>query len=37
MEKRHTRRILPTALFSKMGKTMMMIMSHARVKRSRFE
>jgi len=36
MEKRHTRRIFPTALFSNIGKTMMMIMSHARVKRSRF-
>jgi hypothetical protein len=36
MENRHTRRIFPTALFSKMGKTIMMIISQARVKRSRF-
>jgi hypothetical protein len=36
MEKRQTRRIFATALFSNIGKTTIMIMSHARVKRSRF-
>jgi len=36
MEKRTTRRMFPTGLFSKIGKKMMMMRSQERVKKSRF-